>query len=336
MEAKTIHRLLGVDPITKSFLHHSGNPIQGDLIIIDEVSMVDILLMQNLLRAIPPQAALILVGDVDQIPSVGPGSVLHSLIQSEKISTLRLTQVFRQAAESEIIQCAHQINSGQLPNLKKRNKSSDFHFISSSDPTKTADTIIELVKNRIPKAYGFDPVRDIQVLCPMNLGSLGCRSLNFGLQKALNPNQSSSIEKFGTLFTLGDKIIVTSNDYEKEIFNGDIGLIQSIRPDHEDILIQIDDRTIAIPYSELDLLSLAYAITIHKSQGSEYPAVIIPIVQQHSIMLKKNLFYTGISRGKKLVILIGQERSLEIALQSKKQDQRWTHLTTRVIENFLF
>ncbi len=333
-EAKTIHRMLGVDPITQRFLHDEENLLPADLIIIDEASMIDITLMQHLLRAIPSRAAVILVGDVDQIPSVGPGAVLQSLIQTGKIPTLKLTQVFRQAAESEIIQSAHQINAGQMPMMKRRDKKSDFHFIPSADSAQTTAKIIDLVKNRIPQAYGLDPIRDIQVLCPMNLGSLGCRSLNVELQKALNPNPRGSIEKFGTLFAPGDKVIITANDYEKEVFNGDIGVIDSIRSEHQDVLIHLDERKVAIPYSEMDLLSLAYAITIHKAQGSEYPAVVIPVMMQHSIMLKKNLIYTALTRGKKLVVLVGQEKALQLAVGSKNQDERWTNLASCVIEQW--
>lgn len=329
MEAKTIHRTLGFDAKKGGFLHDRERPLPVDLVLVDEVSMVDVQLMFSLLKAIPPHAAVILIGDVDQLPSVGPGRVLGDLIDSEVVPVVRLTQVFRQAAQSRIVQAAHRINEGNFPELEHRD-GSDFYFISSEDPEATVPKVVELVKERIPRKFGFDPVRDIQVLCPMLRGTLGARNLNLELQKALNPQPSGKVERFGYVFAVGDKVMVLQNDYDKEVFNGDMGFIRSVDSEEQECLIDFDGREVVFEFGELDILQPAYTVTIHKSQGSEYPAIVIPVVTQHYMMLRRNLIYTGITRGKRLVILIGQKKALGIAIRAVGQDARWTFLRERL------
>ena len=330
MEAKTIHRLLGFDPKKNGFLYHKENPLPIDLLLIDEASMVDLPLMSQLLKAIPPHAALIIVGDEDQLPSVGPGTVLKSFIDSERIPMVRLTQIFRQSAQSQIIQAAHHIKQGEMPDLSRRDKDSDFHFIGIEEPELTLSKLLELVSQRIPKAFGFDAVKDIQVLSPMHKGILGSRTLNLELQKILNPNPETKIERFGITYAVGDKVMVIANDYDKEVFNGDIGTILSIDLTEQTVLIDFDGRHVPFEFGELDLISLAYAISIHKSQSSEYPAVVLPLSTQHFALLKRNLIYTGITRGKKLVILIGQKKALGLALKTRGQELRWNNLARRI------
>lgn len=331
MEAKTIHRLLKVNAKGGDFLYNQTNPLPVDLLILDEASMVDIALMHSLLKALPAGAALVIVGDVDQIPSVGPGHVLKAIIDSKVIPTIRLTEIYRQAASSLIIQSAHRINQGELPDLSKKDKSADFHFIPHDEPEKILETILALVKERIPKAYGVDPARDIQVLSPMNRGSLGMRALNLELQKVLNPSPSEKVERFGTIFGIGDKVMVTANDYDKEVFNGDIGFIKSIDAIEQETAVEIDGREVIFDFGEMDILSLAYAVTIHKSQGSEYPVIVMPLAMQHFMMLKRNLIYTGVTRGRKLVVIVGQKKALGMAVRSKNQEIRWNRLAERLI-----
>ncbi len=334
IEAKTIHRLLGIDRKTGGFLHHEDNLLTTDLLLIDEASMVDISLMQKLLKALPKTAGLIVVGDVDQLPSVGPGSVLSSLIESKVIPVVKLTEVFRQAANSAIIVNAHQINEGILPDFSPKGTESDFHFIEASDPKIILSKIIELVKFRIPNYLKVDPVKDIQVLCPMNRGNLGARTLNTELQLVLNFNPLAKVEKYGTTFAVNDKVMVTSNDYDKEVFNGDIGFIKNIDLSEQNLTVDIDGREVQFEFSELDILALAYAISVHKSQGSEYPVIILPISMQHFVMLKRNLLYTGVTRGKRMVILIGEKKAVETALLTRNQGKRWNKLSDRIADSF--
>lgn len=330
MEAKTIHRLLRFDGKRGGFTHDHTNPLPIDFLLVDEGSMVDITLMYSLLKALPKHAALVLVGDVDQIPSVGPGCVLESVIDSGAIPTVRLTQIFRQAAESRIVSNAHRINQGLMPEWDAGKTKSDFYFIASDKPEETVPRIVDLVKNRIPRRFGFDAVRDIQVLCPMNRAGLGARALNVELQQALNPSPTVKVQRFGSTFAPGDKVMVTANDYDKEVFNGDIGFIKSIDLAEQETVVEIDGREIVFEFGEMDVLSLAYATTIHKSQGSEYPAVVLPVSTQHYLMLKRNLLYTGVTRGKKLVVLIGQKKAVAIAIRSAKQGKRWNKLADRL------
>ena len=277
-------------------------------------------------------ASLLLVGDVDQLPSVGPGMVLKNLIDSGVVPVVRLTEVFRQAAHSRIITSAHRINEGFLPELTAGAADSDFYFIDRQEPEAIAAMLIEMVKTRIPAKFGFDPIRDIQVLCPMNRGSLGIRELNLRLQAELNPPRADApmVEKFGWRFRVGDKVIQTENNYDKDVFNGDIGQIQKIDPVEREVVVTFDQREVVYDYGELDEVALAYAITIHKSQGSEFPAVVIPLVMQHYLLLQRNLVYTGITRGKKLVVLIGQKKALALAVRNNRTEHRFSGLLARL------
>ena len=325
-EAKTIHRLLEVDPRSGGFKRGSDNPIVCDLLVVDETSMVDVLLMQALLKSVPDHAALLVVGDIDQLPSVGPGQVLADIIASGAIPVVRLTEVFRQAAKSRIITSAHRINHGTIPDLSKPEGTSDFYFVQADDPESAVPRIIELVKTRIPQRFGLDPIRDIQVLCPMNRGGVGARSLNIELQAALNPAGERKVERFGWTFAPGDKVMQIENHYDKEVYNGDIGYIDDIDPDGGELTASFDGRAVTYGFGELDTLVPAYAATIHKSQGSEYPAVVIPVMTQHYAMLQRNLLYTGVTRGKKLVVLVGQKKAIAIAVHNVSGRRRWSKL----------
>jgi len=271
LEAKTIHRLLEIDPSTGRFIRNESNPLSGDLLVVDETSMVDVPLMHSFLRALPNHASLILVGDVDQLPSVGPGTALRDLIESGVVPVVRLTEVFRQAAGSQIIANAHRIRRGQMPEVRGTDPNSDFHFVERNDAEKIAAALVNLVQERIPKRFSLDPIRDVQVLCPMNRGSLGVRELNAVLQRVLNPARPGqpAVERFGWRFQIGDKVIQTENDYGKDVFNGDIGIIERIDLVDQELTVSFDDREAKYDFGELDEIALAYAITIHKSQGSE-------------------------------------------------------------------
>lgn len=334
LEAKTIHRLLQFDPKIWGFRRNKDNPLDADLVVIDEASMVDVTLMNQLIRAIPDQASLIIVGDVDQLPSVGPGAVLADVIASGRIPTVRLTEIFRQAAASRIIVNAHRINQGQMP-MKSDNSDaqSDFYFIPAETPEEIAEKLFHVVTERIPKRFGFRPVGDIQVLTPMNRAGLGTRLLNVELQQRLNPDSEPRITRFGWTYAPGDKVIQTVNNYEKEIFNGDIGTVSGI--DLEEGLVRIDfeGREVEYEFGELDEISLAYATTIHKSQGSEFPAVVIPLATQHYTLLARNLLYTAVTRGKKLVVIIGQPRALAMAVKNMRSAKRLTNLAQRLKED---
>jgi exodeoxyribonuclease V alpha subunit len=328
LEAKTIHRLLEIDPGTGRFTRNESNPLACGLLVVDETSMVDVPLMHSLLRALPNQAGLILVGDVDQLPSVGPGTALQDLIKSEVVPVMRLTEVFRQAADSQIIANAHRIRRGQMPEVRKTDPSSDFHFVEREDPEKIAVALVKLVQERIPKRFGLDPIRDVQVLCPMNRGLLGVRELNESLQRVLNPARPGqpTVERFGWRFQIGDKVIQTENDYGKDVFNGDIGIVERIDAVDQELAVRFDDRLVAYDFGELDEIGLAYAITIHKSQGSEFPAVVIPLAMQHYMLLQRNLIYTGITRSKRLLVLVGQRKALAIAVRNDRPQRRYSGL----------
>jgi len=326
LEAKTIHRLLEVDPKGGGFRRDHENPLDCDLLVVDETSMVDVLLMNALVRAIPDKAALLIVGDVDQLPSVGPGQILADLIASGAIPVVRLTEVFRQAATSRIIVNAHRINQGVIPDLRKPEAQSDFYFVEAEDPEIAVARIVELVKTRIPRRFGLDPIGDIQVLCPMNRGGIGARSLNIELQAALNPAGERKVERFGWTFAPGDKVMQIENDYDKEVYNGDIGYEESVEPDDGELTANFDGRSVTYGFGELDTLVPAYAATIHKSQGSQYPAVVIPVMTQHYTMLQRNLPYTGVTRGKRLVVLVGQKKAVAIAVRSVSGRRRWSKL----------
>lgn len=330
LEAKTIHRLLEFDPKSFGFKRNKDNPLETELLVIDESSMVDIVLMNRLLAAVPDMAGLMIVGDVDQLPSVGPGSVLADIIASEVVPIVRLTEIFRQAATSKIITNAHRINKGQQPVNAEGAELSDFYFIPAKTPEEIHAKLIQVVTERIPKRFNFDPIRDIQVLTPMNRGGLGSHSLNSELQAKLNGSAEPKISRFGTTFSPGDKVIQTVNNYDKEVFNGDIGRILEIDVEEGELLIEYDGRSVNYEFSELDEVQLAYATSIHKSQGSEYQAVVIPLAMQHYTLLERNLIYTGVTRGKKLVIIIGQPKALALAVKNRKSNKRLTKLATRL------
>ena len=326
LEAKTIHRLLEVDPRTGGFRRDGENPLDCGLLAVDETSMVDVMLMRALLAAVPDEAALLIVGDVDQLPSVGPGQVLADIIASGAVPVVRLTEVFRQAAQSRIVTTAHGINRGAIPDLSRPEGDSDFYFVPAEDPETAAARIVELVKTRIPKRFGFDAMQDIQVLCPMNRGGAGARSLNIELQAALNPAGERKVERFGWTFAPGDKVMQIENDYDKGVYNGDIGLVADVDPEAGELTARFEGRDLVYGFGELDTLVPAYAATVHKSQGSEYPAVVIPVLTQHYAMLKRNLLYTGVTRGKRLVVLVGQKKAVAIAVRNVSGRRRWSKL----------
>ena len=325
-EAKTIHRLLEVNPKGGGFKRGVDNPLECDLLVVDETSMVDVLLMQALVKAVPDTSALLIVGDIDQLPSVGPGQVLADIISSRTSPVVRLTEIFRQAAQSRIITGAHKINQGLIPDLSKPEGESDFYFVQADDPETAVARIIELVKTRIPQRFGLDPIRDIQVLCPMNRGGVGARSLNIELQAALNPAGERKVDRFGWTFAPGDKVMQIENDYDKEVYNGDIGYIDDVDPEDGELTASFDGRIVTYSFGELDTLVPAYAATIHKSQGSEYPAVVIPVMTQHYTMLQRNLLYTGVTRGKRLVVLVGQKKAVAIAVKNVSGRRRWSKM----------
>ncbi|MFI4938233.1 MAG: ATP-dependent RecD-like DNA helicase [Candidatus Berkiellales bacterium] len=327
LEAKTIHRLLEFDPKSYQFKRNQNSPLPVDLLIVDETSMVDVPLMNQLLRAIPDHAALILVGDVDQLPSVGPGMVLKDMIDSNVIPTVTLTEIFRQAATSKIITNAHRIHEGKIPigGNKEDLSLSDFYIIPCEDVEKIKELVISLVAKRIPAKFKFNPINDIQVLTPTRRGGLGTTSLNIELQKYLNP-QHEVINKYGNIYGIGDKVIQIINNYDKEVFNGDIGTIAKLDFEENLLWINFDDRLVEYDFSDLDEINLAYATTIHKSQGSEYPVVVIPLALQHYTLLERNLLYTGVTRGKKLVILVGQMKAIAMATKRLQAHKRVTYL----------
>lgn len=324
-EAKTIHRLLEADPVHGGFRRKEDHPLDCDLLVVDETSMIDVPLMHALLKAVPDNASLILVGDVDQLPSVGPGQVLADIIASGTVPVVRLTEVFRQAAASRIIVNAHRINQGLMPEWAQ-DPASDFHFVECVDAEDGVAKILQIVRERIPARYGLDPIRDIQVLCPMNRGGLGARSLNIDLQQALNPPGELRVERFGSTFAAGDKVMQVENDYDKEVYNGDLGVVRSIDTEASEMVIDFDGREVNYGFGELDEIVLAYAATIHKSQGSEYPAVVVPLTTQHYPMLQRKLLYTAVTRGKRLVVIVGQKKAMAIAVKGKQTGRRWSKL----------
>ena len=334
-EARTIHRLLGFGPGGGGFQHNEKQPLSGDLLVVDECSMVDLPLMHALLRAMPPDAGLLLVGDVDQLPSVGPGLVLRNLIDSGAVPTARLTEIFRQAAESQIILNAHRINAGEIPELQPSagEANADFFFIERDEPERIASTLADLAARRIPRKWDFDPLRDIQVLCPTNRGPVGARQLNTHLQETLNPARENEpkAEKFGWQFRLRDKVIQTQNNYDKEVFNGDLGFIERIDPEESELVVRYEHRAVSYAFGELDELAPAYAITVHKSQGSEFPVVVIPLATSQYLLLQRNLLYTGVTRGRKLVVIVGQRRALERAVHQQSSRERYGGLLARLL-----
>ena len=331
LEARTIHRLLEFQG-EGVWGRNALKPLDGDYFVIDECSMVDVPLMAQLLNALPKQAHLLLVGDADQLPSVGPGAVLHDLIACGQIPCARLTEVFRQAAQSRIIVAAHDINQGRLPDLKPA-PDADFFFLERGESEDIQQTLVSLVRNRLPARYGFDPLKDIQVLCPMNRNSLGTRVMNQVLQQALNPGSEMKfeVERFGQIFRAGDKVIQTRNNYDKEVFNGDIGRIVAVESEPVRVVVNYEgEREVEYEPGELDELQLAYAITIHKSQGSEFPCVVLPFSMAHFVMLERSLLYTAVTRGRKLVVVVGESKALAMAVKQAGARKRWTGLEARM------
>jgi exodeoxyribonuclease V alpha subunit len=332
--ASTLHRLLEFSPQQGRFLRDEYKPLTADLIIVDECSMLDVLLMHYLLKAVPGHATLILVGDVDQLPSVGPGNVLKDVIASGKFPVVRLSEIFRQARQSQIIVNAHLIQQGKFPRLEPSGETSgealqDFYFIEKEEPEEVVRLILRLCTERIPARFGLDPVEQVQILSPMHRGLIGSHHLNAALQDALNPG-GKAIERGGRLFRVGDKVMQIRNNYDKDVFNGDWGRIRDLDLETQELGVEFDGRRVAYDFSELDELQLAYAVSVHKAQGSEYPAVILPLLTQHYVMLQRNLLYTAITRARKLAVVVGTKKALAIAVRNDRMHHRHTLLRERL------
>jgi len=326
LEVTTIHRLLEINSSGGGFKYNEDNRLICDYLIVDESSMIDVTLFYALIRALTDHIGLLLVGDVDQLPSVGAGQVLKDIISSNIITTVRLNQIFRQSENSAIIANAHKVNKGILPDLNFRKDNSDFYFIEAEPGDDIINKIITITHDRIPKKFNLNPINDIQLLCPMQRGGIGARSLNTELQKVLNPNYEKGITKFGQIFAVGDKVMQTENNYDKDTYNGDIGVISAINQEEQEVTIDFYGNKVVYDYDDLDQITLAYATTIHKSQGSEYPAVIIPITMQSYMMLRRNLVYTAITRGKKLVVIVGEKKAFAMAVKDGKSSNRYSRL----------
>ncbi|NNJ71349.1 MAG: ATP-dependent RecD-like DNA helicase [Kiritimatiellales bacterium] len=331
MEAKTIHRLLQYNPGTGGFVHHAENPLECDVLIVDESSMIDVVLASQLFDAVPLHAAVVVVGDADQLPSVGPGRVLQDIIRSGTVPVGHLNEVFRQAATSRIITNAHRINQGQMPDFPDEGETSDCYFVEADDPDKALALVGKMIRQSIPKKFHFNPMDEIQILTPMQKGELGARNLNVTLQQLLNP-RGDEVERFGITYRTGDKVMQTENDYDKDVYNGDIGRILSIDSEASELVVDFDGRKVVYDFRELDELVLSYAITIHKSQGSEYPCVLIPLHTQHYVLLQRSLIYTAITRAKKLVIVLGTKKALNLAVTRAESRERTTTLAERLKE----
>ncbi len=331
-EAKTIHRLLEFDPGRRDFVRNRENPLDADLLVVDETSMVDVVLMNRLLQAVPPWACMVFVGDVDQLPSVGAGSVLTDLIESKTVPVARLTEIHRQAGSSWIVRAAHAVNRGEEPESAPTGSDGDFFFVEANEPEAVIGIIRQMVTERIPRKFGLDPFRDIQVLTPQVKTALGVQNLNRELQAALNPGGPGvqEVKRFDTAFRVGDKVMQMRNNYDREVFNGDIGRVAGIDADDQLLVVEFEGRPVEYDFNDLDELQLSYACSIHKSQGSEYPAVVIPVHSQHYVMLQRNLLYTGITRGRKLVALVGSRKALWRAVTNAETSQRFTLLKWRL------
>lgn len=326
MDAKTIHRLLEYNP-QDGYKRGDENPLDGDALIVDECSMIDILLMNNLMKAVPVTMRLMLVGDIDQLPSVGAGNVLRDIIDSQKIPVVRLTRIFRQAQKSRIVMSAHAINQGRFPDTSN-GRDTDFFFMKEEDPERVAATVVRLVKERLPRAYGQRPDK-IQVLTPMQRGIVGAANLNLSLQEALNPS-GPSLNRGGYTYRQADRVMQVRNNYDKEVFNGDLGYVESVNTEDRTLTVDFDGRSVEYDVTELDELTLAYATTIHKAQGSEYPIVVLPVLMTHYVMLQRNLIYTGITRAKKICVLIGTTKALACAIRNQAVLKRNTKLKERL------
>ncbi len=329
-EAKTLHRLLKYDFQSGTFEHHAGNPLDCSMLIVDEASMIDTYLMYQLLCALKPGCALVLVGDVHQLPSVGPGNILADIINSSVVPVAELTEIFRQAQQSRIVMNAHRINSGSgLLDAEDTGKLTDFYFIEKDDPDAALKTIIEVTSRRIPARFKLDPMHDVQIITPMHKGLVGTENLNRVLQQILNPGYVI-LERGNRSFRAGDKVMQLKNNYDLDVFNGDIGSIMSASTEKKTAVVMFDDRPVSYTFNDLDDLVPAYAISVHKSQGSEFPAVVIPLLTQHYIMLQRNLLYTAVTRGKRLVVLVGSRKALSIAIANDKPRLRYTGLCERL------
>ena len=327
-EARTIHRLLEFSPKEGRFKKDEQNPLEAETFVIDECSMIDTILMYHLLKAIPMRATLILVGDVDQLPSVGAGNVLKDIIDSHVVPVVRLNEIFRQSRDSMIIVNAHRVNNGLMPILTGTGRS-DFQFIEMEDPDAAVERLVGLCRERIPRKFGYHSIDDIQVLTPMHKGTVGALNLNAELQKHLNPSKDELL-RGGKTFKTGDKVMQIKNNYDKDVYNGDIGRIKRIDREEQEVYVDFYGKLVSYDLSDLDELVLAYATSVHKAQGSEYPAVVMPILMQHYILLQRNLLYTGITRGKKLVVLLGTKKALSIAVGNDRQQMRYTLLKQRL------
>ena len=326
MEAKTIHRLLEYNPMD-GYKRNDENTLEGDVLIVDECSMIDIMLFYNLMKAIPANMRLILVGDIDQLPSVGAGNVLRDIIDSRQIPVVRLTRIFRQAQSSRIVMNAHAINAGHFPNISN-GRQTDFFFIKAEDADSIPGLIVSLVRDRLSRAYGYNP-KEIQVLTPMQRGNTGAGNMNIELQSALNPN-GDALTRGGYTFRRGDKVMQIRNNYDKNVFNGDIGYITAVDTNERTLSVVYDGRVVEYDVTELDEITLAYAITIHKSQGSEFPIVVMPVTMKHYVMLQRNLIYTGITRAKKICVLVGTTKALAYAIHNQTVSKRNTRLKERL------
>lgn len=330
-EAKTIHRLLEFNPRRQCFERDGIRPLEADLIVVDEMSMVDAALFASLLQAVPRSCQLLFVGDTDQLPSVGPGNVLHDLISSRALEVVALTEIFRQAGKSLIVVNAHRINRGEAPILSSDEwEKPDFFFIPKEDPLEIVEILKEIVLHRIPSRFGVDPVDDIQVLTPMRRGELGAVNLNNVLQELLNP-EGETIARGSRLFRVGDKVMQIRNNYDLGVFNGDLGRVISIDREERQVTVRFDERPVTYDWSDLDELALGYACSIHKAQGSEYPVVVIPLHTQHYALLQRNLLYTGITRGRRLVVVVGMKRAVDIAVGNNRVRGRHTRLAARLV-----
>jgi len=325
--AKTIHRLLRWNPATNRFTYDEGHPMEGDVFIFDETSMVDVNLANDLMAAVPPSAAVVWVGDTDQLPSVGPGNVLGDLIKSGAVAFTRLDHIFRQESGGLIVANAHHVNAGEP--IEIRHGESDFYFIRCEDPEQCLRRAIEFMTERIPRKFGMDPLSDVQVLTPMRRNLLGTENLNFELQKALNPD-GPAIVRGGTTFRTGDRVMQLRNNYDKDVYNGDVGFVKAVDAERRALVVAFDGRPVRYEPGDLDELVLAYATTIHKSQGSEYPAVIVLVHTQHYVMLQRNLLYTAITRGRRLVLLIGVPYAVSRAIETNVVRERRTSLAERL------
>ncbi len=333
VEAKTIHRMLAFDPGSLRFRHDEENPLEAQAFVIDETSMMDLFLSHSLFKAIPPTGQVLLVGDIDQLPSVGPGMVLRDLIESKRIPVVKLTEIFRQAEASHIVTNAHRINAGQFPHLTPTTKfaESDCLWLEAAEPRLGAEGILHLVSEYLPK-HGIDPVKDVQVLCPATRGEMGTRNLNTLLQQALNPRGPNKMElaRGGSVLRVGDRVIQQVNDYQREVFNGDLGTIASIDLEEQEVTVQFVERVVTYDYADLGELALAWAITVHKSQGSEYSVVILPLFMQHYPLLSRNLLYTGLTRAKQLAILVGPTKAIGLTVKRITDRERYTALADRL------